>query len=38
MVFFSMLLAFTGLFFWMLSLRVRCGRIERRRLESPRPA
>ena len=38
MVFFSMLLAFTGLFFWMLSLRVRFGRIERRRIEISQPA
>jgi heme exporter protein C len=30
-MFFSMLLAFTVLFFWLLSLRVRLGRLERRR-------
>jgi heme exporter protein C len=29
-VFFAMLIGFTGLFFWLLSLRVRLGRIERR--------
>ena len=38
MVFFSMLLAFTGLFFWILSLRVRFGRLERRRIEISQPA
>ena len=32
-VFYSMLLGFTGLFYWMLSLRVRVIRIERRREE-----
>jgi heme exporter protein C len=32
LVFSSMLLGFTGLFIWMLSLRVRVARVERRRL------
>ena len=32
--FFAMLAGFTALFFWMLSLRVRLGRIERARLEA----
>jgi len=36
-VFYAMLLGFTGLFFWLLSLRVRFARVERRRLEA-RPA
>ena len=33
--FFSMLLAFTVLFYWMLSLRVRLGRFERKREAAP---
>ena len=33
-VFFSLLIAFTVLFFWLLSLRVRLARVERRRLDA----
>ena len=32
--FFAMLVGFTGLFVWLLSLRVRIARLERRRLAS----
>ncbi len=33
-VFYAMLVGFTGLFFWLLSLRVRFSRLERRRFEA----
>jgi hypothetical protein len=33
-VFLAMLVGFTALFFWLLSLRTRFARVERRRLEA----